>query len=907
MSLNLSPLGGVAGQFFDDSGNPLSGGKLFTYAAGTTTNLQTYTSPQGNTAHPNPIILDAAGRVPGGEIWLTNNLLYKFLVKTSTNVLIGTYDNVAGINSNILAYSNEQEIQTASPGQTVFTLTTTQYQPGTNTLSVFVNGINQYGPGAQYQYLETNSTTVTFLAPLTGGEKVKFTTSQLVSSNSTGANQVGYLPAGSGAVATTVQAKLRQSVSVVDYGAVGDGIANDTAAFAAAAAVSNYVIVPKGTYRLATDVVAPNKVFEFQDASTTGDGKLKVNNIISYTSAGVYVSKQNGFVEFNGQSNSFSDLATLNLGEYPKKYYPTAAYFEYLLLSPGVIQFESQSGLQTNAMNETYFREVIREMAGSGIQTIVVPYVAYFGFWFYKPNFAYPYDYDTSRTGKYWADWLTGYPNVIPFNPVSVMLDECAKLGMHVYLGVTRNGDSPLMNDLYSVNVLGNPDPMRYGLSLSTRLTNAVNQTRQIAADLVAQYGNIPSFAGFYISHEPDQLAAANNYLTPVTTTNGVDPALRSYNKPIMVAPSSPIDLANNSTFANTLIASGCDIFLPQDSVGPGYNFNTNLYTYVPSVPISQLANHYATWQGAVTIANAKQTLSDRSIRLWTTTEVWQMGVVQSTTLTLSAVSGGSVTATAGASVFLFTDVGKWISTADGGNAQITSFSSGTVVTVSTTVSGGTAFGSTSQLADTWSLNSQYTNAYPAAFARVQSQLFEEWPYIEAVALYAWFGYMDSGTLSLKLSQNNAGFSDYRTRAANLYQNYSTWQKGQRDKYSTASNVAAIQQQFFERGSAPAATSLTSDFATFYPRSEGSRVTYFCVIRGYLSLGTSTLTLGLRVNNILVKSTQDVVVSNTAGGAYTFMYTETPKGLTRPVGISFSSTGANFNLLGVEVYVIETV
>lgn len=906
MAVNLSPLGGVAAQFFDDNGNPLSGGKLFTYAAGTTTNLQTYTSSQGNIAHPNPIILDAAGRVPGGEIWLTDGFSYKFLVKTSANILIGTYDNVVGVNSNVLAYVNQQEIQTATAGQTVFTLTTTQYQPGTNTLAVFVDGINQYGPGAQYQYLETNSITVTFLTPLSGGEEVKFTTSQLVSSNSTGANQVGYLPSGAGAVATTVQAKLRQSVSVRDYGAVGDGVVNDSAAFAAAAAVSKYVVVPKGTYLLSTDVTALDTIFEFQDATYVGEGKLKSNNIITYTSSGVYVSKQSGFIEFDGQQKSFADLATLNLGEYPKKYYPTAAYFEYLRLSPGVTQFESQDGTQTNAMNETYFREVIREMANNGIQTIVVPYVEYLGFWFYKPSFAYPYDYDTSRTGKYWTDWLTGFPNVITFNPVSVMLDECAKLGVHVYLGLSRNGDTPLMNDLYLVNVLGNPDPMRYGLSLSTRLTNAINQTRQIAADLVAQYGTVPSFAGFYISHEPDDMAAANNYLTPVTFTGGANPSLRSYGKPIMVAPSSPIDLAATSTFANTLIASGCDIFMPQDSVGPGYNFNTNLYTYVPSVSISQLAAHYTTWQNAVTIANAKQTLSDRSIRLWSTTEVWQMGIVQSTTLTLSAVSGGSVTATAGAAAFVFTDVGKWISTADGGNAQITSFTSSTVVTVSTTVSGGTAFGSTSQLANTWSINSQYTNAYPAAFLRLQTQLFEEWPYIEAVNLYAWFGFIDSGTLSLRLSQTNSGLTDYRTRAAALYQNYSAWQTGQKNKYSTASNVAVIQQQFFERGSAPAATSLTSDFATFYPRSEGSRVTYFCVIRGTLALGTSTLTLGLRVNNVLVKSTQDVTVSNVAGGAYAFMYTETPKGLTRAVGISFSSTSANFTLLGAEVYVIET-
>ena len=90
MTVALSPIGGVAAQFFNDNGVPLAGGKVYTYAAGTTTPQATYTSSTGATAHTNPIILDAAGRVPGGEIWLTNGLSYKFVIYTSTNVLIGS-------------------------------------------------------------------------------------------------------------------------------------------------------------------------------------------------------------------------------------------------------------------------------------------------------------------------------------------------------------------------------------------------------------------------------------------------------------------------------------------------------------------------------------------------------------------------------------------------------------------------------------------------------------------------------------------------------------------------------------------------------------------------------------------------------------------------------------------------
>ncbi len=67
---------------------------------------------------------------------------------------------------------------------------------------------------------------------------------------SSGASLVGYLPTGTGAVATTVQTKLRESVSVKDFGAVGDGVTNDTAEFAAARAVTNRYHIPSGTYVL---------------------------------------------------------------------------------------------------------------------------------------------------------------------------------------------------------------------------------------------------------------------------------------------------------------------------------------------------------------------------------------------------------------------------------------------------------------------------------------------------------------------------------------------------------------------------------------------------------------------------------------------------------------------------------
>jgi hypothetical protein len=136
MAVFLSPVGGAAAQFFTNSGVILSGGKLYTYAAGTTTPQVTYTSSSGVTAHTNPIILDSAGRVPGGEIWI-NSPPYKFVLNTSADVLIATYDNITGLGA--AAYQVQNFTGTGS--QTVFTLSTASL--GENFTFVYINGVYQ--------------------------------------------------------------------------------------------------------------------------------------------------------------------------------------------------------------------------------------------------------------------------------------------------------------------------------------------------------------------------------------------------------------------------------------------------------------------------------------------------------------------------------------------------------------------------------------------------------------------------------------------------------------------------------------------------------------------------------------------------------------------------------------------
>jgi len=140
MAVNLSPIWGAGAQLFNNSGNVLSGGKIYTYAAGTTTPATTYTTSAGNIAHANPIILNSAGRVATGEIWLTQNTSYKFVLKDTNDVLIGTYDNIIGINN--AAFTNTPDNFTGDGSTTTFTLTLAPLNE--NWTQVFINGVYQF-------------------------------------------------------------------------------------------------------------------------------------------------------------------------------------------------------------------------------------------------------------------------------------------------------------------------------------------------------------------------------------------------------------------------------------------------------------------------------------------------------------------------------------------------------------------------------------------------------------------------------------------------------------------------------------------------------------------------------------------------------------------------------------------
>jgi hypothetical protein len=93
--MNLSPL--PIQKFFDNNGEPLVGGLLFTYVAGTTTKIATYTDSTGGSTNTNPVVLDYRGEA---RVWLDITKTYKFVLSPRGDTdpptkAITTVDNIA--------------------------------------------------------------------------------------------------------------------------------------------------------------------------------------------------------------------------------------------------------------------------------------------------------------------------------------------------------------------------------------------------------------------------------------------------------------------------------------------------------------------------------------------------------------------------------------------------------------------------------------------------------------------------------------------------------------------------------------------------------------------------------------------------------------------------------------------
>ena len=123
-------------QFFDASGSPLVGGKVYTYAAGTTTPLETYTSESAVTPNTNPVILDSRGEC---DLWFSPASSYKVVLKSATDVLQWTVDNISTYGT--LASQNSNNVAITGGTITGVTLTVNVVGEVSGNAGTVTNGV----------------------------------------------------------------------------------------------------------------------------------------------------------------------------------------------------------------------------------------------------------------------------------------------------------------------------------------------------------------------------------------------------------------------------------------------------------------------------------------------------------------------------------------------------------------------------------------------------------------------------------------------------------------------------------------------------------------------------------------------------------------------------------------------
>jgi hypothetical protein len=249
--------------YFDSDGSPLEDGYIYFGAAN-----------QNPETNPITVYWDSAYTQPALQPIRTSGG-FTYRAGTPANIYVSTDFSITVRDKNRrLVYSKllsegqataEVNLQystqaiTATAAQTVFGLSTA-YTPGNNSLAVYHNGSRLI---VGQDYTETTSTSITLAIGATAGDVLQFVTATPINPSSLGAAAVAYVPAGAGAVATNVQAKLREVVSVKDFGAVGDGVADDTAAIQSAVdslpSSGGKIEFPKGIYTISSQITIANK------------------------------------------------------------------------------------------------------------------------------------------------------------------------------------------------------------------------------------------------------------------------------------------------------------------------------------------------------------------------------------------------------------------------------------------------------------------------------------------------------------------------------------------------------------------------------------------------------------------------------------------------------------------------
>ena len=263
--------------FTDRDGSPLDAGYLYFGAVNE--------NPETN---PIQIYYDSAFTIPAAQPLRTSN---GYVMRNGSPALV-----YAGSQFSVTVRNKRSELVIYSPvgygvdpasisgtvihddftGDGVTTVYTISATPSTkNATSIYIDGVYQ----SKNNY-DTSGSTLTFSTapPLMSAIEVVSQESSIIGGASS--QQISYVQGGAGSISRTVQGRLQDFVSVKDFGAVGDGVTNDTAAFNAAwaATAPQAVYVPAASYAITGTVTG--KFFSFGVTAVVGGTVTTITNLV---------------------------------------------------------------------------------------------------------------------------------------------------------------------------------------------------------------------------------------------------------------------------------------------------------------------------------------------------------------------------------------------------------------------------------------------------------------------------------------------------------------------------------------------------------------------------------------------------------------------------------------------------
>ena len=314
------------------------------------------------------------------------------------------------------------------------------------------------------------------------------------------------------------------------------------------------------------------------------------------------------------------------------------AFYESGSLFPGILPWQDNTNA-TAVLTNQFIDETIDEHARYGIDRLLWIKAEQFGYAMFPFTFT-PWTDD--QAGRALQSWQNASPaGWIPTNNAILRaLDRADANGFKIVIGLGNCGDDWLSVDvvLPGTTVSALTSAALAAIPKATRVATAIARQCQMAQDLFNQFGSHPGFAGFYITHEPDNVTACTALMKgTIVDGGGGFPGVGTHRLPngspveVWVSPADVDDFPAANASAATweawvaqLRSWGATHIVPQDAVGSGEDIN-GVPTWNPANRLAMMRDYAAQWARAAEILNCPGLSDGQAVLMGINLEMFQM------------------------------------------------------------------------------------------------------------------------------------------------------------------------------------------------------------------------------------------------------------------------------------------